>query len=65
MQAKSSILAGLLVSSIFTGHTGWRANPIALALILGPKRIDEIEASFPNQLFKTLTTPFTRKRIER
>jgi hypothetical protein len=44
----------------YEGHTGWRADPIAIAFIFGIKDIEEINAAFDGKLYNTLTEHFTR-----
>jgi len=44
----------------YEGHAGWRADPVALSFIFGLKTLTEIEATFPGQLYKLLTSDFTR-----
>jgi hypothetical protein len=44
----------------YEGHTGWRADPIALAFIFGLRSLEEIEAAFPGRLPVVLTAHFTR-----
>jgi hypothetical protein len=44
----------------YEGHTGWRADPIAIAFIFGFRTLEEIESAFPGRLDEVLTTHFTR-----
>jgi hypothetical protein len=44
----------------YEGHTGWRADPIALAFVFGLRSLEEIEAAFPGRLPEVLTAHFTR-----
>jgi hypothetical protein len=44
----------------YEGHTGWRADPIALAFIFGLRSLEEIEAAFAGRLPEVLATHFTR-----
>jgi len=44
----------------YEGHTGYRADPIAIAFIFGLKTVEEIEAIFPGRLPETLTRHHTR-----
>ncbi|NQT79520.1 MAG: hypothetical protein HQ555_03900 [Candidatus Aminicenantes bacterium] len=44
----------------YEGHTGYRADPIAIALIFGLRSLEEIEKSFEGNLYKTLTEHFTK-----
>jgi hypothetical protein len=44
----------------YEGHTGWRADPIALAFIFGLRSLEEIEAAFPGRLPVVLTAHLTR-----
>jgi hypothetical protein len=43
----------------YEGHTDYRADPIAIACIFGLKSVEEIENSFPGNLYSTLTNHFT------
>lgn len=43
----------------YEGHTRYRTDPIAIAWIFGLKTIEEIEAAFKGQLYRTLTGPTT------
>jgi len=45
----------------YEGHTGWRADPIAIAFIFGMKDIEEIDAAFNGKLYDALTEHFTRE----
>jgi HEAT repeat protein len=42
------------------GHTGWRADPIAIAFIFGMKDLEEIDAAINGKLYDALTKHFTR-----
>jgi len=44
----------------YEGHTSWRINPIAIALMFGLKPIEEIEAAFAGQLPRVLKQHFVR-----
>jgi HEAT repeat protein len=44
----------------YEGHTGWRADPIAIAFIFGIKDLEEIDAAFDGKLYDALTEHFTR-----
>jgi len=44
----------------YEGHTGWRADPIAIAFIFGLKDLEEINAAFDGKLYHALTAHFTR-----
>ena len=44
----------------YEGHTGYRADPIAIALIYGLKSLEEIEKAFDGNLDKVLTNHFTK-----
>jgi HEAT repeat protein len=44
----------------YEGHTGWRADPIAIAFIFGMKDLKEIDTSFDGKLYDALTEHFTR-----
>ncbi len=43
----------------YEGHTAYRVDPLAIALIFGLRSLEEIEAAFPGRLYETLTTHFT------
>ncbi len=45
----------------YEGHTGWRADPIAIAFIFGLKSIGEIENTFPGKLDYELYRHFTNE----
>jgi hypothetical protein len=45
----------------YEGHTGWRADPIAIAFIFGMKDLEEIDAAFDGKLYDALTEHFTRQ----
>ncbi len=45
------------------GHTGYRADPIAVSLIFGLRSLEEIEKAFEGNLHKALTEHFTRENI--
>jgi hypothetical protein len=47
----------------YEGHTGYRADPIAISLIFGLRSLAEIEKAFEGNLYKALTEDFTRKNI--
>ena len=47
----------------YEGHTGYRADPIAISLIFGLRSLEEIEKAFEGHLYKALTEHFTRKNI--
>jgi hypothetical protein len=47
----------------YEGHTGWRADPIAITFIFGLKDIKEIDAAFDGKLYEALTKHFTRDMI--
>lgn len=42
----------------YEGHTTYRVDPIAIAFLFGLRSIEEIEAAFPGELYKTLTRHF-------
>lgn len=44
----------------YEGHTGYRADPIAISFIFGLKDIEEIENCFKSNLYQNLTKNFTR-----
>jgi len=44
----------------YEGHTGYRADPVAIAFMFGLKSIEEIEKSFPGRIYDVLTGHFTR-----
>jgi hypothetical protein len=43
----------------YEGHTDYRADPLAIALIFGLKRLKEIEGLFPGRLYEVLPQPFS------
>jgi len=45
----------------YEGHTEWRVDPIAIALVFGLRTLAEIEAAFPGRLDEVLTAHFTRR----
>lgn len=47
----------------YEGHTGYRADPLAISLIFGLKSLEEIEKAFEGSLYKALTEDFTRENI--
>jgi hypothetical protein len=47
----------------YEGHTGYRADPIAISLIFGLRSLEEIEKVFEGNLYKALTKHFTRENI--
>lgn len=47
----------------YEGHTGYRADPIAVSLIFGLRSLEEIEKAFEGNLHKALTEHFTRENI--
>jgi HEAT repeat protein len=44
----------------YEGHTGWRADPIAIAFIFGMKDLKDIDAAFDGKLYSALTRHFVR-----
>jgi len=44
----------------YEGHTGYRADPIAISLIFGLRSLEEIEKAFEGNLYKALTEDFTK-----
>jgi len=49
----------------YEGHTGYRADPIAIAWIFGLKSLEQIEAAFEGKLYEARTQPFTRETVNR
>ncbi len=47
----------------YEGHTGYRADPIAISLIFGLRSLEEIEKAFKGNLHKTLTEDFAKENI--
>jgi hypothetical protein len=47
----------------YEGHTGYRADPLAISLMFGLRSLEEIEKAFEGNLYKTLTEHFTRENI--
>ncbi|MFC1562352.1 hypothetical protein ACFL4Q_05085 [candidate division KSB1 bacterium] len=45
----------------YEGHTGYRADPLAVACIFGLKNLEEIEIAFSGDLYAALKTHFTSK----
>jgi hypothetical protein len=43
----------------YEGHTGYRADPIAVSLIFGLRSLEEVEKAFEGYLYKALTEDFT------
>ena len=43
----------------YEGHTSYRADPIAIAVVFGLKSINEIDSCFDNDLFSVLNQHFT------
>jgi hypothetical protein len=63
----SSLFVGEMVMyyakwyGFYEGHTGWRADPIAIAFIFGIKNLEEIDAAFKGKLYDALIQHFTRE----
>jgi len=47
----------------YEGHTGYRADPIAIASVFGIRSIEEIEKAFEGNLYKALTEHFTKENV--
>jgi hypothetical protein len=47
----------------YEGHTDWRPDPIAIAVVFGLKSLEEIEQAFSGDLYGVLTDHFTEERI--
>jgi hypothetical protein len=47
----------------YEGHTGYRADPIAISFIFGLRSLEEIEKAFEGNLYKALTEDFARENI--
>jgi len=47
----------------YEGHTGYRADPIAIAFLFGLRRIEEIEKAFEGDLYEVLIEHFTRENV--
>jgi hypothetical protein len=45
----------------YEGHTGWRADPLAIAFIFGLRSPEELEKAFPGRLYDALTKHFRRQ----
>ena len=45
----------------YEGHTDYRADPLAIAFILGLKSLPEIEQAFPGRLRDALARHFTEQ----
>jgi len=48
----------------YEGHTGYRADPIAIACIFGLKSLEELDIVFDGKLDKVLTKHFTKLKIK-
>jgi hypothetical protein len=65
----SSIRTGEMVPfysmryGFYEGHTGYRADPIAISFIFGLKSLEDIEKAFEGNLYRALTEHFTREKI--
>jgi hypothetical protein len=46
----------------YEGHTGYRADPIAMTYIFRLRSLEEIEAAFPGKLYEALTEHHTAGR---
>ena len=63
----SSIHSGEMVPyyvmryGFYEGHTGYRTDPVAVAFVFGLKSLEEIEKSFPGELYDVLTKHFVRE----
>ena len=44
----------------YEGHTGYRADPLAISFVFGLKSIEEIEKVFPGKIYEVLLTHFKR-----
>jgi hypothetical protein len=47
----------------YEGHTEYRADPIAIAMIFGLRALKEIESAFAGNLHRSLTEPFSREKL--
>jgi len=47
----------------YEGHTGYRADPVAVSFIFGLKSLDEIAKIFGAGLYQALTQHFTRENV--
>jgi len=47
----------------YEGHTGYRADPIAVSFIFGLRSLEEIEKAFEGNLHKALTEHFTKEKF--
>jgi hypothetical protein len=47
----------------YEGHTGYRADPIAVSFIFGLRSLEEIEKAFEGKMLKALTEHFTMANI--
>ena len=62
----SSLMIGEMVMyyikwhGFYEGHTGWRADPLAIAFIFGMKDLAGIDAAFNGKLHSALTEHFVR-----
>ncbi|UCG58092.1 MAG: hypothetical protein JSU70_01030 [Phycisphaerales bacterium] len=48
---------------LYEGHTAYRADPVAIALIFGLRTLEQIEAAFPGTLYNSLIMHFTRQSL--
>ena len=44
----------------YEGHTGYRADPLAISFVFGLKSIEEIEKVFPGKIYEVFVTHFKR-----
>jgi len=49
----------------YEGHTEYRCDPIAIALIFGLKSLEEIDEAFDGKLFEVLTGHFSHHGLTR
>ena len=47
----------------YEGHTGYRADPMAISFIFGLRNLEEIEKTFEGNLYRALTEHFTKENF--
>lgn len=55
----------ILRYGFYEGHTSYRADPVAIALIFGLRSIQEIESFFMGNLYNVLLSPFSEESLDR
>ena len=49
----------IMKHGFYEGHSGYRADPIAISYIFGYKSLSELEDIYPGKLYRILTDHFT------